>query len=108
MGDREESRLTEIITQLQAKKIVTATYFAEKHAVSVRTIYRDIRSWEESGTELTMMSNTSASPSFMIYLMRGVMAKALDKHLFGMKYFIETGKTVSADTYKEVYKGYKK
>lgn len=59
-------------------------------------------------TELTMMSNTSTSPSFMIYLMRGVMAKALDKHLFGMKYFIETGKTVSADNYKEVYKGYNK
>lgn len=43
------SRLTEIITQLQAKKIVTATYLAEKHGVSVRTIYRDIRSLEESG-----------------------------------------------------------
>lgn len=43
------SRLTAIITQLQAKKIVTATYLAEKHNVSVRTIYRDIRTLEKSG-----------------------------------------------------------
>ena len=43
------SRLTAIITQLQSKKIVTATYLAERHNVSVRTIYRDIRALEQSG-----------------------------------------------------------
>lgn len=43
------SRLTSIITQLQSKRIVTATSLAEKYKVSVRTIYRDIRSLEASG-----------------------------------------------------------
>jgi len=43
------SRLTAILTQLQSKKIVTAKYLAEKHNVSVRTIYRDIRTLESSG-----------------------------------------------------------
>jgi predicted DNA-binding transcriptional regulator YafY len=43
------SRLTAIITQLQSKRIITATYLAEKHNVSVRTIYRDIRTLENSG-----------------------------------------------------------
>lgn len=43
------SRLTEIITQLQSKKIITATYLANKYDVSVRTIYRDIRTLEHSG-----------------------------------------------------------
>lgn len=43
------SRLTAIITQLQSKRIVTATYLAERHGVSVRTIYRDIRALEKSG-----------------------------------------------------------
>ncbi len=43
------SRLTAIITQMQSKKIVTANYLAEKHNVSVRTIYRDIRTLEKSG-----------------------------------------------------------
>ena len=43
------SRLTAILTQLQSKRIVTATQLAERHNVSVRTIYRDIRTLEKSG-----------------------------------------------------------
>ncbi|MFS4468214.1 helix-turn-helix transcriptional regulator [Maribacter sp. 2210JD10-5] len=43
------SRLTAIITQLQSKKIVTAKSLAEKYGVSIRTIYRDIRTLEKSG-----------------------------------------------------------
>lgn len=43
------SRLTAILTQLQSKRIVTAKQLAEKHGVSVRTIYRDIRTLEKSG-----------------------------------------------------------
>ncbi len=43
------SRLTAILTYLQSKKIVTATELATKYKVSVRTIYRDIRTLEASG-----------------------------------------------------------
>jgi len=43
------SRLTAIITQLQSKNIITASYLAEKYNVSIRTIYRDIRTLEKSG-----------------------------------------------------------
>ena len=43
------SRLTAILTQLQSKRIITAKQLAEKHNVSVRTIYRDIRTLEKSG-----------------------------------------------------------
>ena len=43
------ARLTAILTQLQSKRLVTATELAEKHQVSVRTIYRDIRTLEKSG-----------------------------------------------------------
>ena len=43
------SRLTAILTQLQAHRIVTATQLAERHDVSIRTIYRDIRTLEKSG-----------------------------------------------------------
>jgi predicted DNA-binding transcriptional regulator YafY len=43
------SRLTAIITQLQSKRIITAKYLAEKHNVSIRTIYRDVRTLENSG-----------------------------------------------------------
>lgn len=43
------ARLSAIITQLQSKKIVTARDIAERHQVSIRTIYRDIRTLEQSG-----------------------------------------------------------
>ncbi|MDC6365539.1 MULTISPECIES: helix-turn-helix transcriptional regulator [Flavobacteriaceae] len=43
------SRLTAILTQLQSSRIVTAKMLAEKHNVSIRTIYRDIRTLEKSG-----------------------------------------------------------
>ena len=43
------ARLTAILTQLQSKRILTAREIAEKHNVSVRTIYRDIRTLEKSG-----------------------------------------------------------
>lgn len=46
------SRLTAILTQLQSSKIVTAKTLAEKHNVSVRTIYRDIRTLEKSGVPI--------------------------------------------------------
>lgn len=43
------SRLTAILTQLQSKRILTAREIAKKHNVSIRTIYRDIRTLESSG-----------------------------------------------------------
>lgn len=46
------SRLTAILTQLQTKKLLTATELAERFSVSVRTIYRDIRALEQGGVPI--------------------------------------------------------
>lgn len=46
------SRLTAILTQLQTKRLLTATALADKFSVSIRTIYRDIRSLEQSGVPI--------------------------------------------------------
>lgn len=43
------NRLTLITNMLQAKRLVTASALAEKFGVSIRTIYRDIRTLEQSG-----------------------------------------------------------
>jgi len=58
-------------------------------------------------TKIKMSSFTSTSPSFMIYLMRGQLGKSLKKHLFGMKYYIETGKTIDIGNYAKIYKSYR-
>jgi hypothetical protein len=57
-------------------------------------------------TEIKMISFNSFSPDFMKYLMKGQMAKSLLKHLFGLKYFAETGKIVNKDNYTEVRENY--
>jgi predicted DNA-binding transcriptional regulator YafY len=46
------SRLTAILTQLQTKRILTSTTLAERFGVSVRTIYRDIRTLEQAGVPI--------------------------------------------------------
>lgn len=43
------SRLVAILTQLQAKRLLTAKSLAEKFQVTTRTIYRDIRALEQAG-----------------------------------------------------------
>ncbi|WP_312553116.1 helix-turn-helix transcriptional regulator [Empedobacter brevis] len=43
------SRLTAILTQLQAKRLLTAAELAERFSVSKRTIYRDIKALEQAG-----------------------------------------------------------
>jgi predicted DNA-binding transcriptional regulator YafY len=42
-------RLASILTLLQSKRIITATDIAEKHGISIRTVYRDIRTLEATG-----------------------------------------------------------
>lgn len=52
MKDNEENKLSRIIkifTYLQSKKIITGPFLAEKFNVSLRTIYRDIRTLEQAG-----------------------------------------------------------
>ena len=46
------SRLTAILTQLQTKRLVTAPELADKFAVSVRTIYRDLKALEQAGVPI--------------------------------------------------------
>lgn len=58
-------------------------------------------------TEVKMTSYNSFSPHFMKHLMKGQMGKSIVKHLFGMKYYIETGKTVNKNNYSDILKKYK-
>ena len=46
------SRLTAILTQLQTKRLLTASELAKKFSLSVRTIYRDIRALEHAGVPI--------------------------------------------------------
>lgn len=57
-------------------------------------------------TEVKMTSSVEFTIGFMKYLMKGQLGKGLIQHLFGLKYYIETGKTVNSGNYAEVFKSY--
>lgn len=46
------SRLTAMLTQLQTKRLLTATELADKFSVSNRTIYRDIKALAQAGVPI--------------------------------------------------------
>ena len=66
----------------------------------------ELSSTDDETTELRMVSFNSFAPGFMKYLMRGQMRKNVAKHLFGLKYYIETGNTVDQDSYADVFDNY--
>ncbi|WP_298478776.1 YafY family protein [uncultured Maribacter sp.] len=43
------TRITAILIQLQSKKIVTASEIAERFEISLRTVYRDIKTLQDAG-----------------------------------------------------------
>lgn len=46
------TRITAILIQLQSKKVVTAKEIAERFEISLRTVYRDIRTLQEAGVPI--------------------------------------------------------
>lgn len=46
------TRITATLIQLQSKNIVTAKEIAERFEVSLRTVYRDIKTLQEAGVPI--------------------------------------------------------
>ncbi len=46
------NRITAILTQLQSKRIVTAQTIADRFEISLRTVYRDIKTLQEAGVPI--------------------------------------------------------
>lgn len=103
----EKLFLEEKISDIEENKRITIT--VTKHNfpfIKDMSATYELISLSSQKTEIHMTSFVSSSPSFMIHLMKGQMGKPLLKHLFGMKYYIETGNTVSMDNYKSIKKNY--
>lgn len=68
----------------------------------------ELRSIDAETTELKMISRNSFSPNFMKFMMKKPMSKSLQKHLFGLKYYLETDKVVTMEDYSKIFKAYQK
>lgn len=58
-------------------------------------------------TRVSYVARFSTKPSFMAGLMKMPFNKKFKDILIGLKYHLETGKTISKSTYKPVYKRFK-
>ncbi len=100
--------LEETITEVSEKNSFKVE--AYKHNLpllkKMSAIY-ELTSIGEDKTEVKMTSFATSSPGFMIYLMKGQLGKGLKQHLFGLKYYIETGKIANKDNYSAIFKSYK-
>lgn len=52
------TRITSILIQLQSKRVVTAREIAERFDISLRTVYRDINTLQESGVPIGSQNGT--------------------------------------------------
>lgn len=55
------NRVTSILIQLQSKKIIPAKEIAQRFNISLRTVYRDIRTLEEAGIPIGVNSGPTAT-----------------------------------------------
>lgn len=58
-------RIVALLVHLQSGRVVKAQEMADHFQVSLRTIYRDIRSLEASGVPVTGKAGMGYSPVFM-------------------------------------------
>ncbi|MGZ4048643.1 MAG: helix-turn-helix transcriptional regulator, partial [Bacteroidia bacterium] len=54
-------RISAILIQLQSKKIVKGQDIADRFSISLRTVYRDIRTLEEAGVPIVSEAGTGYS-----------------------------------------------
>ncbi|MFT5818893.1 MAG: hypothetical protein ACI8ZM_000114 [Crocinitomix sp.] len=99
-----EEKITEV-DELKSFKVVV--YEHNLPFMKEMSAIYELSSIGDDKTELKMTSIVSTSPSFMIYMMKGQLGKGLIKHLFGLKYYLETGKIVNNDDYLKTFKSYK-
>lgn len=96
----------QIVEVVEGEKVTISVLEHNLPFVDKMSATYELTSIAEDVTNVKMVSLNSFSPGFMKYFMRGQMRKSVAKHLFGMRYYIETGKTVDGDSYSEVYRSY--
>jgi hypothetical protein len=66
----------------------------------------DLKTLHENSTRVFFTMSYNTKPAFMGALMKGMMTKMLNKLLIGLKYHLETGKSVTKENIKYIARSY--
>ncbi|MDP1676194.1 MAG: SRPBCC family protein [Bacteroidota bacterium] len=103
------TKVVERITQAQELETFTVEIVGGNMPM-IKTFIVDLelREINSKKTTLVAVAHFNTSPAFMGIMVKGMMKAKLTDMLIGLKYHLETGKTVSKQTYKPVSKMYQR
>lgn len=98
----------EKITNAEPMKSVTVDLIGgNMPMVKEMQIVFDIKQLKYNQTNVLLTAYFTTKPSFMGIIAKGMFKKMLTNVLIGLKYHLETGRSVSKETFKPIYKQYR-
>ena len=103
-----KTRIVERIVKADELKKFTIDIY-DGNMPMLETMIVDIELVELASKKISVQltANFNTKPAFMGVMMKGMMKAKLTDMLIGLKYYLETGKTVSKQTYKPIKKVFK-
>lgn len=99
----------EKITEVAGNASFTVDIY-ESNLPMMKTMFADFSVYERDAenTDVKLVFRYDTKPAFMASLMKIPMSSRFKKLLVGLKYHVETGKTLQDTSYKQIRKSYKK
>lgn len=103
-----KTKILERITSAETNKRMSVDIYDGNMPMLDRMLVDfELRELLPNRTVIVFTARFTTKPSFMGVMMKPVMKSKLTDVLIGLKYFLETGKPVSKNTYKPIKKSYK-
>ncbi|MDD8017564.1 MAG: SRPBCC family protein [Bacteroidota bacterium] len=102
-----KTKVVERITQAEELKKFTVNIIGgNMPMIDTMVVELELKPLSSKQTTVLLTANYNTTPAFMGGLVKGMMISKFDDMLIGLKYFLETGKAVSKQTYKPISKMY--
>ncbi len=102
-----KTRIVErIVSAEELKKFTIDIYDGNMPMLDTMIVDIELVELSTAYISVRLTAQFSTTPAFMGAVMRGMLKSKLTDLLIGLKYYLETGKTVSKQTYKPIFKVY--
>jgi hypothetical protein len=105
--DAKTKIVERIVKAEELKKFTVDVYDGNMPMVDTMIVEIELIELSDKRTTVVVTANFHTSPAFMGALTKGMMKAKLTDMLIGLKYYLETGKTVSKQTYSPIRRTYR-